>query len=207
MCKPYNVLFHTNTRVTKISDTKVWLSSRISLDSDVTIWTGGAIPPPLLYKSGLTDHPGDWAPVNNCLQSKYYDFIFFAGDAAEWPGLKRKQAYDAMDMGECVAQNIQLLSAGEELKDFHPASKPTVISFGDLQTYVIMGKISVAGPVFASAKEGIFQATMAKLDPPRGLTSAIDLYNRTSESLFNLAIPSLTSFSSLRRLANVTFLS
>ena len=207
MCKPYNVQFHTNTRVTKISDTKVWLSSRKSLDSDVTIWTGGAIPPPLLYKSGLTDHPGDWAPVNNYLQSKYYDSIFFAGDAAEWPGLKRKQAYDAMDMGECVAQNIQLLSAGEELKDFHPASKPTVISFGDLQTYVVMGNIAVAGPLFAGAKEGIFQATMTKLDPPRGLTSAIGLYSRTSESLFNRAIPTLTSLSSLRRLANVTFLS
>jgi hypothetical protein len=70
-----------------------------------------------------------------------------------------------------------------------------------------MGKIAVAGPILASAKEGIFQATMAKLDPPRGLTSAVDLYNRTSEGLFNLAIPTLTSFSSLKRLANVTFLS
>jgi NADH dehydrogenase len=207
MCKPYNVHFHTNTRVTKISDGKVWLSSRISLDSDVTIWTGGAIPPPLLYKSGLTDHPGDWAPVNKGLQSKYHDSIFIAGDAAEWPGLERKQAYDAMDMGECVARNIELLSAGEELKDFHPASKPTVISFGDLQTYVIMGNIAVAGPLFAGAKEGIFQATMTKLDPPRGLTSAINLYNRTSDSIFNLAIPTLTSFSALRRLANVKFLS
>ena len=65
----------------------------------------------------------------------------------------------------------------------------------------------IAGPLFAGAKEGIFQATMTKLDPPRGLTSAINLYNRTSEGLFNLAIPTLTSFSSLRRLANFRFLS
>ena len=207
VCKPYNVQFHTGVRVTKIAANRVWLSSRIALDSDATIWTGGAIPPPLLHKSGLTKHPGDWAPVNNCLQSKYSDSVFIAGDAAEWPGLERKQAYDAMDMGECVAQNIELLSAGDELKDFHPASKPTVISFGDLQTYVIMGNIAVAGPLFAGAKEGIFQATMTKLDPPKGITSAIDLYNRTSESLFNLAIPTLTSFSSIRRLADFRFLS
>ena len=207
ICKPYKVHFHTGTRVTKVADNKVWLSSRVNLDSDATIWTGGAIPPPLLYKSGLTRHPGVWAPVNDCLQSKYDDFIFFAGDAAEWPGLKSKQAYDAMDMGECVAQNIKLMSAGKDLKEFRPSCKPTVISFGDLQTYVIMGNIAVAGPLFAGAKEGIFQATMAKLDPPRGLTSAISLYNRTSESVFNLAIPTLTSFSSLRRLAQVSFLS
>jgi len=207
ICKPYKVRFHTDTRVTKMSRNKVWLSSRVTLDSDATIWTGGAIPPPILHKSGLTEHPGDWAPVNKGLQSKYYDSIFIAGDAAEWPGLERKQAYDAMDMGECVAQNIKLLSAGEKLKDFHPASKPTVISFGDLQTYVIMGNIAVASPLFAGAKEGIFQATMTKLDPPRGLTSAVDFYNRTSDSLFNLAIPTLTSFSSLRRLANFRFLS
>ena len=207
ICGSYNVHFHTATRVTKIAANRVWLSSRIALDSDATIWTGGAIPPPILHKSGLTEHPGDWAPVNKGLQSKYYDSIFIAGDAAEWPGLERKQAYDAMDMGECVAQNIKLLSAGEKLKDFHPASKPTVISFGDLQTYVIMGNIAVASPLFAGAKEGIFQATMTKLDPPRGLTSAVDFYNRTSDSLFNLAIPTLTSFSSLRRLANFRFLS
>jgi NADH dehydrogenase FAD-containing subunit len=51
------------------------------------------------------------------------------------------------------------------------------------------------------------QATMAKFDPPSGLTSAINFCSRTSESIFNLAIPTLTSFSSLRRLAHVQFLS
>ena len=35
-----------------------------------------------------------------------------AGDAAEWPGLKSKQAYNAMDMGACVAKNIKLQIAG-----------------------------------------------------------------------------------------------
>ena len=206
ICKPYKVHFHTNTRVSKIAVNKVWLSSRVTLDSDATIWTGGAVPPPLLYKSGLTKHPGEWAPVNDYLQSKYDDFIFFAGDAAEWSGLKSKQAYDAMDMGECVAQNIKLMSVGKDLKQFRPSCKPTVISFGDLQTYVVMGDAAVAGPIFAGAKEGIFQATMAKLDPPSGLTSALDFLDRTSQSVFNLAIPTLTSFSKLRRLANLRFL-
>jgi hypothetical protein len=48
-----------------------------------------------------------------------------------------------------------------------------------------LGNIAVAGPLFAGAQEGIFQATMAKLDPPNELSSAINLFSRTSESLFN----------------------
>lgn len=207
ICKPYNVQFHTDTRVTKITGSKVWLTSRVTLNSDITIWTGGAIPPPLLHRSGLTNHSGSWAPVNKCLQSKYHDSIFIAGDAAEWPGLKSKQAYNAMDMGACVAKNINLQIAGEDLREFRPSIQTAVISFGDFQTYLIMGNIALAGPVFAGAKEGIFQATMAKLDPPNGLTSAINFFNRTHQSFFNLAIPTLTSLSSLRRLANFRILS
>jgi NADH dehydrogenase len=206
ICKPYNVQFHTDTRITKVADSKVWLSSRETLNPDITIWTGGVIPPPLLHKSGLTDHPGNWAPVNKYLQSTHYDSIFIAGDAAEWPGFKSKQAYNAMDMGACVAKNIKLQDTGEDLKEFRPSIQTTVISFGDIQTYLVMGDIVAAGPVFAGAKEGIFQATMAKLDPPVGLASAINFFNRTHQSLFNLAIPTLTSISSLRRLVNFRIL-
>jgi len=205
-CQPFNVQFHTGTRVTKVSGDKVWLSCRATLNSDVTIWTGGAVPSPLLHKSGLTKQPGDWAPVNNYLQSQYHDSIFIAGDAADWPGIKSKQAYHAMDMGACVAENIKLLVAGGDLKAFDPSRPTSVISFGDLETYVIMGEAALAGPIFAGAKEGIFQATMAKLDPPSGLTSALNFFDRTSQSVFNLALPALTSFSKLRRLADLRFL-
>ena len=112
-----------------------------------------------------------------------------------------------MDMGACVAKNIKLRVAGEDLKDFRPSSQPALISFGDLQTYLIIGKTAAAGPALAGAKEGIFQATMAKLDPPSGLTSFTNFFNRTSQSLLNLALPTLTSLSTLRRLANFRFLS
>lgn len=207
ICRPFNVQFHTGTRVTKITANRVWLSSRETLDTDITIWTGGAIPSPLLYKSGLAKDPGDWAPVNNCLTSKYHDAIFIAGDAADWPEIKSKQAYHAMDMGVCVARNIKALAGGGDLKEFTPSRQTNVISFGDLQTYVVLGDAAAAGPIFAGAKEGIFQATMAKLDFPSGLTSAKNFFNRTSQSVFNLALPTLTSLSTIRRLANVRFLS
>ena len=201
----YDVHFHTGTRVTKISGNKVWLSSRLTLGADATLWTGGAVSPPLLYESGLSKNPGDWAAVNMNLQSTNDDSIFIAGDAAQFPGLKRKQAYDAMDMGKCVAQNIKALLTGEDLVEFLPSRKPTVVSFGDLQTYVIMGNVAIGSPVLATIKEGIYQTTMARLDPPTRITPVINCVSRTRDSFFNLAIPALTSFSSLRRLTHFPF--
>jgi NADH dehydrogenase FAD-containing subunit len=206
-CAPYSVQFHTGTRVTKINERKVWLSSREVLDSDATIWTGGAAPPPLLQKSGLAEQPGTWAPVTGSLQSRCHESIFVAGDAADLELVKSKQAYHAMDMGACVAENIKSLAAGKSLKTFRPASKPTIISFGDLQTYVIMGSLVAAGAVLAGAKEAAYQAAMAKFDPPMGPFSFLRFSRRAGDSLFNLALPAFTSFSSLKRMTNVRLLS
>ena len=205
-CLPFNVHFHCGARVTRVAANKVWLSSGESIDTGATIWTGGAAPSPLLRKSGLVEQPNEWAPVTDTLQSKLWNSIFVAGDAAEVPQLTGKQAYHAMDMGRLVAQNIGLMLAGKELKEFHPSSKPKVISFGDLQTYVIFASTAVASPFLAGLKEGIFQATMAKFDPPRGISSVLKLYGRTSESLFNLTLPTLISMLSLKRLSDVRFL-
>ena len=206
ICKSFNVHFHTSNRVTKLAQDKVWLSSRETLMADAIIWTGGAVPAPLLRKSGLTRRAADWVAVSGSLQSKFVDSIFVAGDAADVPELKSKQAYHAIDMGEVVAANIKLLLAGEDLKTFRPASKPKIISFGDIQTYVVLGNFAVASPFLAGLKEAVFQAVMTKFDPPRGISSVVDLYGRTSESLFNLTLPALMSMLSLRQLANFRLL-
>ena len=206
ICQPFNIHFHTSTRVTRVAQTKVWLSSGESLPADTTIWTGGALPPPLLRRSGLTEHPGRWVAVNDTLQSQSVDSIFVAGDSADLPKLKSKQAYHAIDMGELVAQNIDRLLAGEDLKEFRQASKPKIISFGDLQTYVIFGGLALASPLLAGLKEGVFQATMAKFDPPKGISSAMNFYDRSTEGLFNLTLPTMKSMLSLKRLTNVRLL-
>ena len=184
----------------------MWLSSGESIDTSATIWTGGAAPAPLLRRSGLAEQPNEWAPLTGTLQSKLWNSVFVAGDAAEVPHLAGKQAYYAMDMGRLVARNIASMLAGKELKEFQPSSKPKVISLGDLQTYVIFTSTAVASPFLAGLKEGIFQAAMAKFDPPRGISSVWKLYGRTSESLFNLTLPTLISMLSLKRLSDVRFL-
>ena len=181
------------TRITRVAGNKVWLSSGESLESDATIWTGGAVPSPLLHRSGLTEQPKKWVPVTDTLQSKIFSSIFVAGDVADLPALESKQAYHAIDMGTLVARNIRLLFA-------------KIISFGDLQTYVILGNYAVASPFLAGLKEGVFQATMAKMDPPMGISSVMKLYNRASESLFNLTIPSLMSMLSLKKISDIRIL-
>lgn len=206
ICDSFNVHFHTDTRVTKLAQDKVWLSSREKLMADAIIWTGGAVPAPFLRKSGLTRQAADWVAVSGSLQSKFFDSIFVAGDAADVPELKSKQAYHAIDMGEMVGTNIKSLITGNDLKTFRPSSKPKIISFGDIQTYVVLGNVAVASPLLAGFKEAVFQAVMTKFDPPRGLSSVVDLYGRTSESLFNLTLPSLMSMLSLKQLTNFRLL-
>jgi NADH dehydrogenase len=206
ICKAFNVHFHTATGVTKLAKDKVWLSSRETIKSDATIWTGGAVPPRLLRRSGLTRKAGEWVAVNGYLQSKLFDSVFVAGDAAEVQELTSKQAYHAMDMGEVVAANIKSQLAGQDLETLRPSSKPKIISFGDIQTYVVLGSFAVASPLLAGLKEGVFQAVMTKFDPPRGISSVVNLYGRTSESLFNLTLPSLMSMFSLKQLTNLRFL-
>ncbi len=205
-CQSFNVRFHTSSRVTKLARDKVWLSSGRKLMADAIIWTGGAAPTRLLRKSGLTHNAADWVAVNEFLQSTSCDSIFVAGDAADIPDLKSKQAYHAMDMGELVAANIELLIAGEKLKTLRLSSKPKIIAFGDIQTYVVLGSIAVASPLLAGLKEAVFQAVMTKFDPPRGISSVVNLYGRTSESLFNLTLPALLSMFSLRQLTNLRIL-
>ncbi len=206
ICTSFNVTFHMAARITRVAGHKVWLSSGESLRSDATIWTGGAAPSPLLRRSGLSEQTNEWAPVWGTLQSKLNHSVFVAGDAADLPALKSKQAYHAIDMGALVARNIRLLLANEELETFYPSTKTKIVSFGDLQTYVILGDYAVASPFLAALKEGVFQATMAKIDPPRGISSIMKLCNRTSENVFNFTIPSLVSMLSLKKISDIRFL-
>jgi hypothetical protein len=41
-----------------------------------------------------------------------------------------------------------------------------LISFGDITTWLVAGETAVASPLLAAAKEGVYQATMARLASP-----------------------------------------
>lgn len=203
-CSSYDVTFHLGDRVKAVTKTRVRLASGESLKTDLTLWTGGAAPSPLLFESGLATRRGAWAVVEPTLQSCVFERVFVVGDAADLP--VTKQAYHALDMGSHAATNVCRFLRGAALKPFKPGPEISLISLGDIDTYLLLGKRVFAGPALAPAKELIFQANMARLDPPLGIPAAMELQARYWQGLRELAIPALWPPSSLKRLADLRML-
>lgn len=167
-CANHDVRFLTRTRVTRVTPKRVYLDAGAVLASDVTIWAGGMSASPLLSASGLADKPRQWAPVTQGLRSRRFDNVFVVGDAAALPRPLAKQAFYALQMGTCAAENVARALAGRRLRDFEPSPKPMLVTFGALDTFLVAGRSVVASPSFAVAKEAVYQVTMAQLDPPLG---------------------------------------
>ena len=202
-CQNYPVTFHFGARVKSVTKTRVRLASGKVLKSDLTLWTGGAAPSPLLFKSGLSESPRAWAAVKPSLQSRSFDNIFVIGDAADLPVPVSKQAYHALDMGAHGATNVARFLADSPLKPFKPGPEISLISLGDIDTYLVLGQWVFAGAALAPAKELIFQANMARLDPPLQISAALELKARYWQGIRELTVPSLWPPSSLLRLADL----
>ena len=200
-CRPFPVTFHKGERVESVTRTRVRLASGRTLETDLTLWTGGTAPSPLLAACGLSPGKNAWAPVRPSLQSRSFDNIFVIGDAAALPQPVSKQAYHALDMGSLAAGNVRRLLAGARLKSFRPGPEISLISLGDIDTYLVVGERVFASPALAPGKELIFQANMARLDPPVGFRPALALHERYWQGIQQLTIPSLWPPS---RLANLT---
>ena len=183
----------TGSPVTAVTRTQVRLRSGERLHSDLTIWTGGVTASPLLRESGLAGKSGSWVPVTLALQSKRFENLFVIGDAAALPRPLPKQAYFAMQMGECAADNARRWLAGRALRAFRPAPKPMLVTFGDLDTFLVRGRSVIASPALAAVKEAVFQATMAQIDPPLDPSALRDLLARLRGTARKLALPALAS--------------
>ena len=206
-CRPYCVEYLTGVAVKKITPKTVLLSNGRRLKSDATIWTGGVKPHPIISQSGFTNTPDEWAPVQESLQHAAYQTVFFAGDAAKVSSIHSKQAYHAIDMGVCAAENIIRLDAGKAVKPFKPSGKPTIVSFGDLDAFVIVGKIVIAGSALNGLKEVVFQMIMTEFDPSGLVMKALHLSNRAGKMSLRKGLPLALSPSAMLKLKNVRILS
>lgn len=205
LCEPFNVAFEMNAPVDRIEADRVVLKDARQLPADLVIWTGGPAPPSQLASSGLASE-GAWATVQATLQSDTYEEIFVIGDAAQVAGGISKQAYHALDMGELSAANVKRFLEGSELVGFEPSPKPTLISFGDLSCFMVVGQRALAGPPLAAAKEAVFELVMAQLDPApwwRRLPAATE---RGGLAARQLLWPPLVSPRALLRQANLRLL-
>lgn len=206
LCQTYPVKFHFGNTITRIWKHSVDLSDKSKIPSQLTIWTGGARPPKILYESCLTDAPDQWLEVRSTLQHTFYPNIFAAGDIAGMPVPLRKQAYHALDMGKTAALNIMRLHAGKSPAPFKPSAKPMLVAFGDLDTFLIDKKIAVAGPSLSILKEAVFQYVMTDLDPSCVFLKTIHSSVRVSESAFKIISTMPISPSSLVKFGKIRIL-
>ncbi|MBT8102469.1 MAG: FAD-dependent oxidoreductase [Gammaproteobacteria bacterium] len=190
---PYPVTLHTDSAVMHVGARSVTLASGEKLTADLCIWSAGMTLPDFLRDTGLNDAGDEWLPVDDTLKSRYANNIFIAGDCAALPDPVRKQAYYAMDMGEVAGDNISRLIRGRRLRRFRAAPMPMLISFGDITTWLVAGETVVASPLLAAAKEGVYQATMARLESPNEpLRYSADLVGRAAMATRQLLLPQLT---------------
>jgi NADH dehydrogenase len=192
-CRGREVELVAGTRVVAVTPRGVRLDSGRTLRADLTIWTGGVTAPALLQSSGLAVRRGQWAPVDDTLRSTRHDNVFVAGDAAGLPAPLAKQAYYALQMGECAAGNLRRALAGRPLRAFEPDAKPMLVAFGDLDTFLVTGRGVVASPALAAAKEAVLQLTLAQLDPPLRPAALAGLTARLAGAAGALALPALGS--------------
>ncbi|MFT6034137.1 MAG: NADH:ubiquinone reductase (non-electrogenic) [Arenicella sp.] len=161
-CKRYQINFHFNKIITDVTKSSIHFSNKESLASDLTIWSAGTKLPDYL-DSINTGGNERGIEVNAYLQTKEFSNIFVAGDSASLPTLLPKQASVALDMGPHAAMNISRFCSNKSLKSFQFKSKPVLLSLGDINTYFIQGKLVLASPVLAAAKEAVYQFYMARL--------------------------------------------
>ena len=201
LCEPYPVEFRCNETAQRIRQKSVLLGSGKSLNSDLTIWTGGPAPAPLLSQSGLAK-PASWAPVDDYLHSRHADDVFIAGDSADLPSSLAKQAYHAIDMGENVAQNLKAITEGSKMKRYRPSPKPQLISFGGLGCIMLAGKWAAGAPLLSAGKEAVFEVAMAQLDRQGGPEKAALLLKRGIRASDKLLWPVVMSPTALLRQKN-----
>jgi NADH dehydrogenase FAD-containing subunit len=176
--RAYDVRIHTRSPVAAITPTGVRLQGGQRLRSDLTIWTGGGVAPPLLHAAKLAPKQLQWAPVDATLRSRRFDNVFVIGDAAALPVAVPKQAFHALEMGECAAANVRRAAAGRALRRYRPSRTPLLVAFGDLDTFLVAGRSVVANPAFAAGKEAVYQVTMAQIDPPSNVHALGQLASR-----------------------------
>lgn len=190
---PYPVTMHTNSTVANVDARSVTLANGEKLAADLCIWSAGMTLPDFLRDAGLSAGDDEWLPVDNTLQSLYADNVFIAGDCAALPEPARKQAYYAMDMGEVAGDNVARLLGERRPRRFRAAPMPMLISFGDITTWLVAGQSAVASPLLAAAKEGVYQATMARLESPsEPLRYSADVVGRAVVATRRLLLPQLT---------------
>lgn len=183
----FDVDFELGKKVSEVHREGVQLENGKVIQSDVTIWSGGLAPNPLLFNARLSEDPDQWGHVNSKFQSRHFENVFVVGDAAQMPKPISKQAFHAIDMGKFAGQNVINYLEGARLKRFEPSNKPQVVTFGDMDTFMVFNGFSVSSTVLGAAKEAIYTLGLLQLSPPdnpKDFLRSVDLLQRSIRKVY-----------------------
>lgn len=197
----YRVEYHLGKKVESVDHEGICLTDGGAIESDITIWSTGAAPNGFLQRSYLTNENNEWAKVNPYFQSEARENVFIIGDAANPQGMPlAKQAFHAIDMGRAAAQNVDRLLAGRAMREFQPSIKPQVVTFGDLDTFMLFKDFAVSSSVLGAAKEAIYTMGLLQMAPPKSakdLLHSLDLLQRSARRVY---LPTLNPLSLINKL-------
>lgn len=195
------VSYHLGQPVAEVARDRIVLASGAVVPSDITIWSAGVAPNGFLLRSQLTSEPGQWAPVSGALQSTVRPNVFIIGDAADLREMGlAKQAYHAMDMGRCAASNVVNWLQHKPLQAYEPAAKPQVVTFGELETFVVFRDFALSSAALGPTKEAIYTLGLLQLSPPastRELWASLDRLQRSARRVY---LPALNPIKLWRKL-------
>ncbi|MGC1507219.1 NAD(P)/FAD-dependent oxidoreductase [Ketobacter sp.] len=204
----FRVQYHVGESVESVDPEGICLMNGGAIESDITIWSGGASPNGFLQRSYLTDTPDQWADVNDYFQSQARENVFIIGDAANPGGHSlSKQAYHAIDMGKAAAHNVERFLSGKRLREFKPSEKPQVVTFGDLDTFMLFKDFAVSSSVLGVAKEAIYTLGVLQLAPPKSGKDLMNSLDRLQRSARKVYLPAFNPLSLLSKLPKSQFLS
>lgn len=211
LTKDMNIQFQFNSRVTGIKEGELLLSNGSSVKTDITVWTNGGSIPHFVLDSELAKSEETGIRVNGYLQSELNADCFVAGDIANLlldnGTALAKQSYFATDMGQTSAVNLFNWLRNKPMEEFIPKAKPVLLSFGDINTYLISGQTVVASPLLAATKEALYQVSMFKLTSPIPKQKRKSgLIQRLTRSTSHLLLPELQPATLLKVLSRSRFL-
>lgn len=197
------VQYHLGHKVASIDAKGIKLDNGAYIKSDVVIWSGGAAPNGFLLRSQLTKQAGEWAQVNDFFQVPGKENVFVIGDAANLLGQNlAKQAYHAIDMGKCAAANAERMLLGKPLIRYRPSPKPQVITFGDLDTFMVFGKFALSSSVLGVVKELVYTLGLYQIAPPktpRDLLRRLKLLQRSGRKVLWPAVQPFNLMENLQK--------
>ncbi len=197
----FRVNYHLGSYVESVDPSGISFTDGKTIESDITIWSGGIAPNEFLQRSCLTENPMEWAEVNSYFQSRARENVFVIGDAANPDGISlSKQAFHAIDMGKCAAENVERLLAGKRLKPYKPSDKPQLVTFGDMDTFMLFKDFALSSSVLGVAKEAVYTLGLLQMAPPksgREFMHSVDLLQRSMRKVY---LPALNPLSLINKL-------